>query len=148
MPGVCAPCMICHISVKFASSCFIGHVHVIHAYGFSRIPRCVNKCVRPGYFLTSQGISAANHFCAFFPSVWSGFSVWGVLSRIDRASFRSAILHIVAFPKWFPVRIRRSFLFYLGLGRSVRGSVVVFSCCRGSGVGARRCVRIRSSEFF
>ena len=47
------------ISRMLRFSGFIGHVHVGHVYGFSRIPSCIIKCVRLEYFLLQYGRSIA-----------------------------------------------------------------------------------------
>ena len=70
--GICAPCTIFHLSSIFPFSCFSGHVHVGHVYGFGRIPRCVTTLARMGLFrnmgiVSRRGLEAPIRICAVLP---------------------------------------------------------------------------------
>ena len=74
LSGFAAPRTIFHIPSVFTSSGFRRHVHVGHVCGFSRIPRCIIRWARLGYFPHNRHIVSRNwitvsiRLCALFLS--------------------------------------------------------------------------------
>ena len=117
-PGVVASSMLSRILDMFTFSGFCGHVKSAMYIGSLE----VLDLLLSGLFCSipqSRGIVSRNGITvpvllrALFPSVWSGFSVWVVLSCIrfpcvSRPVFFRAIVHILVSPIWSVVYVRRS----------------------------------------
>jgi len=104
--------MLPHTSRMLMLSGFSGHVHIGHVYWFSRIPRCMIKCVRLEYFCYSMGAVSYNgtavstHFYVPLPNVWLDFFAlcflpFILVSCVARLALSRAIVRIPVFPIWF-----------------------------------------------